>query len=87
MSAEAQAAHRQDPQTQGGDTVTQSLSWPLGGGKGQFKEPVRPREVGASPHPLQAGSREAVWKRTENVAVVSEGTSSRSPALAARALR
>ena len=38
-----------------GDAVTQSLSRPLGGGKGQFKEPVRPRQVGASPHPLWAG--------------------------------
>ena len=67
------------------DAVTQSLSQPPGGGKGQFKEPVRPREVGASPHLLREGSREA--QGTENVAAVSEGTSGRSPALAARALR
>lgn len=67
------------------DAVTQSLSQPPGGGKGQFKEPVCPREAGASPHPLREGSREA--QGTENVAAVSEGTSGRSPALAARALR
>ena len=71
-----------------GDAVTQSLSRPLGGGKGQFKEPVHPREVGASPHPLRAGgggSGEA--QQTEDMAVVSEGTSGRSPTLAAGALR